>query len=92
MAWGQGRIIDRTSTKPLTLVEALGDIYEVVLLMTGRVGKASTLPMFQGLDGRLVLVAGDDDDLGAVGRDREHLQDAGFGRCEVTAAPARVAA
>ena len=92
VAWGQGRIIDRTSTKPLTLVEALGDIYEVVLLMTGRVGKASTLPMFQGLDGRLVLVAGDDDDLGAVARDREHLQDAGFGRCEVTAAPARVAA
>ena len=92
VAWGQGRIIDRTSTKPLTLVEALGDIYEVVLLMTGRVGKASTLPMFQGLDGRLVLVAGDDDDLGAVARNREHLQDAGFGRCEVTAAPARVAA
>jgi uncharacterized protein involved in exopolysaccharide biosynthesis len=92
VAWGQGRIIDRTSGKPLTLVEALGDIYEVVLLMTGQVGKASTLPMFHGLDGRLVLVAGDDDDLGAVARTREHLQDAGFGRCEVTAAPARVAA
>ncbi|MNR60808.1 hypothetical protein D3C85_1823850 [compost metagenome] len=60
--------------------------------MTGRVGSASTLPMFQGLDGRLVLVASDDDDLGAVARTREQLQDAGFGRCEVTAAPARVAA
>lgn len=92
VAWGQGRIIDRTSGKPLTLVEALGDIYEVVVLMTGRVGSASTLPMFQGLDGRLVLVASDDDDLGAVARTREQLQDAGFGRCEVTAAPARVAA
>lgn len=92
VAWGQGRIIDRTSGKPLTLVEALGDIYEVVVLMTGRVGKASTLPMFQGLDGRLVLVASDEDDLGAVARTREHLQDAGFGRCEVAAAPARVAA
>lgn len=92
VAWGQGRIIDRASGKPLTLVEALADIYEVVLLMTGRVGNASTLPMFQGLDGRLVLVAGDDDDLGAVARTSEHLQDAGFGRCDVTAAPARVAA
>ena len=92
VAWGQGRIIDRTSGKPLTLVEALGDIYEVVVLMTGRVGSASTLPMFQGLDGRLVLVAGDDDDLGAVARTRERLQNAGFGRCEVAAAPARVAA
>ena len=92
VAWGQGRIIDRTSGKPLTLVEALGDIYEVVVLLTGRVGNGSTLPMFQGLDGRLVLVAGDDDDLGAVARTRERLQNAGFGRCEVAAAPARVAA
>ena len=92
VAWGQGRIIDRTSTKPLTLVEALGDIYEVVVLMTGRVGSASTLPMFHGLDGRLVLVAGDEDDRAAIARTRDHLQDAGFGRCEVAAAPARVAA
>src|SRR5690606_29529165 len=43
--WGQGRIIDHDSTRPLTLVDALGDIYEVVVLMTGRVGGASTLPM-----------------------------------------------
>ncbi|MCR6672911.1 GumC family protein [Devosia ginsengisoli] len=92
VAWGQGRIIDRESTKPLTLVEALGDIYEVVVLMTGRVGGASTLPMFQGLDGRLVLVAGDEDDLAAVARTRENLLDAGFERCEVATARARVAA
>jgi uncharacterized protein involved in exopolysaccharide biosynthesis len=92
VAWGQGRIIDHESTKPLTLVEALGDIYEVVVLMTGRVGNASTLPMFYGLDGRLVLAAGDDDDLAAVARTREHLLAAGFDRCDVVAAPDRVAA
>lgn len=90
--WGQGRIIDRNSTKPLTLVEALGDIYEVVVLMTGRVGATSTLPLFDSLDGRLVLVAGSDDDFDAVGQTREKLLSAGFHRCEIVAAPTRVAA
>ncbi len=90
--WGQGRIIDRNSTKPLTLVEALGDIYEVVVLMTGRVGATSTLPLFDSLDGRLVLVAGSDDDFDAVSQTREKLLSAGFHRCEIVAAPTRVAA
>jgi succinoglycan biosynthesis transport protein ExoP len=90
--WGQGRIIDRNSTKPLTLVEALGDIYEVVVLMTGRVGANSTLPLFDGLDGRLVLVAGGDDDFDAVSQTRERLLSAGFHRCDIVAVPTRVAA
>lgn len=90
--WGQGGSIDPQSAKPLTLVEALGDIYEVVVLLTGRVGASSTLPLFGSLDGRLVLVAGDEDDLDAVARTRERLLAAGFDRCEVAAAPARVAA
>jgi polysaccharide biosynthesis transport protein len=90
--WGQGRTIDRNSTKPLTLVEALGDIYEVVVLMTGRVGATSTLPLFDDLGGRLVLVAGDDDDIDAVSQTRERLLSAGFHRCEIVAAPTRAAA
>lgn len=90
--WGQSRSIDRNSSKPLTLVEALGDIYEVVVLMTGPVGSKSTLELFDGLDGRLVLVAGDDDDLTSVARSRERLLSAGFDRCEIVAAPARAAA
>lgn len=90
--WGQGRIIDANSPKPLTLVEALGDIYEVVVLMTGPVGSSSTLPLFGDLNGRLVLVAGDDEDLDAVARTRQRLLSAGFDRCEVAAVPARVAA
>ncbi|KKC36653.1 hypothetical protein WH87_13510 [Devosia epidermidihirudinis] len=92
VAWGQGRSIDRYSTRPLTLVEALGDIYEVVVLMTGRVGMASTLPMFDSLPGRLVLVADEKDDLEDVAETREHMIDAGFDRVEIAAAPARVAA
>lgn len=90
--WGQGRTIDRNSSKPLTLVEALGDIYEVVVLMTGRVGPTSTLPLFDGLDGRLVLVAGRDDDFESVNQTRERLLSSGFRRCEIVAAPTRVAA
>ncbi|HEV7345609.1 MAG TPA: GumC family protein [Devosia sp.] len=92
VAWGQQRRMSRQSNKPLTLVEALGDIYEVVVLMTGRVGVSSTLPLFDGVEGRLVLVAGDDDDLHSVEQSREQLLAAGFDRCEVVAAPARVAA
>lgn len=90
--WGQGRSIDPQSAKPLTLVEALGDIYEVVVLLTGRVGASSTLPLFGSLHGRLVLVAGDESDHEAVARTRERLLAAGFDHCEVAAAPARVAA
>jgi succinoglycan biosynthesis transport protein ExoP len=90
--WGRGRTISRQSGKPLTLVEALGDIYEVVVLMTGRVGMASTLPLFESLEGRLVLVAGDEDDIDAVSETRAQLLDAGFDQVEIAALSARVAA
>lgn len=90
--WGRGRIIARQSAKPLTLVEALGDIYEVVVLNTGRVGAGSTLPLFEGLNGRLVLIAGDEDDFDAVAETRSQLLDAGFDTVEMAALPARVAA
>ena len=33
---------------PLTLVEALADIYEVVIVSTGRIGLGSSLPLFAG--------------------------------------------
>lgn len=90
--WGRADAISRSSTKPLTLVEALGDIYEVVVLMTGPVGMTSSLPFFDGIDGRLVLVAGPKDDPDAVAATRGLLIGAGFERCEIAAAPAQVAA
>lgn len=90
--WGKGRVISRQSAKPLTLIEALGDIYEVVVLMTGRVGMASTLPLFEGLDGRLVLIAGDEDDFDAVADTRGQLLEAGFETVEIASVPARAAA
>lgn len=90
--WGQGAAIDRRSPKPLTLIEALGDIYEVVVLMTGRVGVSSTLPLFSDLEGRLVLVAGEGEDLTDIEDLRQQLAEAGFGRAEVVTAPELAAA
>jgi succinoglycan biosynthesis transport protein ExoP len=55
--WGHLTTIDRRSTRPITLIEALSDIYEVVIVLTGRIGMASSLPMFAGIQCRLVLVA-----------------------------------
>jgi len=90
--WGRARSITRKSTKPLTLVEALGDIYEVVVLLTGRVGMNSALPMFADLDGRVVLVAGPEDEGAGIEDSRAQLLDAGFSTVDVTLGPVRVAA
>jgi polysaccharide biosynthesis transport protein len=54
--WGQTAAIDRRSMRPVTLVEALADIYEVVIVSTGRIGLNTSLPVFAGLHGRLVMV------------------------------------
>jgi polysaccharide biosynthesis transport protein len=54
--WGQEATLERRSARPLTLLEALTDIYEVVIVMTGKIGMASTLPTFAGTPCRLVLV------------------------------------
>ncbi|KKB85157.1 hypothetical protein VW29_07415 [Devosia limi DSM 17137] len=90
--WGQGAVIDPRSTKPLTLIEALGDIYEVVIVMTGVVDEASTLPLFAPLEGRLVLVAGERANRREFEGVREQLDEAGFGLAEVVASPELVAA
>lgn len=57
--WGQREAIDPASGKPLTLAEALTDIYEVVIVMVGSVG-ANVLPSFAGLDCRVILASGHD--------------------------------
>jgi uncharacterized protein involved in exopolysaccharide biosynthesis len=54
--WGERKVLDRRSMRPLTLVEALSDIYEVVIVSTGRIGLNSTLPLFVAGGARLVVV------------------------------------
>ncbi|UYN99987.1 MAG: hypothetical protein KIT02_01735 [Devosia sp.] len=90
--WGGGARIDTTSSRPTTLVEALGDIYEVVLVLTGPLSRASTLPLFADLDGRVVLVGADEQDADALEEAREQLQRAGLGRVDIATVNAAVAA
>jgi hypothetical protein len=59
VAWGRLATIDRRSHRPATLVEALADIYHVVIVDTGRVGMMSSLPLFSDIRAGVVLVASD---------------------------------
>lgn len=92
VVWGQGESVEKTSPRPLTLVEALGDIYEVVVVLTGRLGRHSSLARFLDLDGRVVLVTGEDADLDGVESARERLVQAGVPRVEIAALPETEAA
>ena len=86
--WGHLPVLDRRSTKPLTLVDALTDIYEVVVVLTGRVGMASALPVFAGIDCRLVLVAGDSSDVERIEAAEADVRALGYDLVQVIAAPA----
>ena len=92
VTWGQGTSIDRRSTRPLTLAEALGDIYEVVVVLTGQVGVRSSLDVFAELGGRIVLVANDEDGIDHAAIARRRLEEAGLARVEITARAESVAA
>jgi uncharacterized protein involved in exopolysaccharide biosynthesis len=90
--WGQGGFFDRRSPRPATLVEALSDIYEVVIVATGKLGMASTLPAFADIADRIVLVSqhqGDVEDIEAL---RQELAAAGYGDAELVRTPVGVAA
>ena len=90
--WGRLPAMSAISSKPLTLIEALGDIYDVIIVMTGAVASGSSLPLFQGFSGRLVVVAGDGDDFNQVCETRRQLLEAGFEGADIAALPAREAA
>jgi succinoglycan biosynthesis transport protein ExoP len=85
IAWGQGDAIDRNSARPITLVEALGDIYEVVVVLTGRVAGRSSLPLFADLGGRVVLVAANSEETDEANDIRRQLLDAGLPKVEIAA-------
>ena len=92
VTWGRAVNIDHRSTRPQTLVEALGDIYEVVVVLTGPVGAQSTIELFADLGGRIVLVADDENQIDTAEDARRALQDAGLARVEITARTEPVAA
>jgi len=85
--WGQQRVLDRRSSKPVTLIEALSDIYEVVFVLAGRIGIASALPLFAGTAGRLVLVAEDDTSPALIEAALADAAALGFSQVQVVALP-----
>jgi hypothetical protein len=76
--WGRLPTLDRRSSRPLTLIEALADIYHVVIVDTGRAGLTSSLPLFTGARGTVVLVAGDATSPVAIGAARRDVATLGF--------------
>lgn len=76
--WGRASRIDPRSPKPATLVEALADIYEVVLIDAGVAGLASALPIFSGVEGRVVVIAASGADPVALARARRDIARIGF--------------
>ncbi len=59
VCWGTLPRLAPNSDRPATLVEALADIYEVVIVIAGTVGAGSNLKLFADLDARLVIAAGE---------------------------------
>ncbi|MFD2646212.1 Wzz/FepE/Etk N-terminal domain-containing protein [Devosia albogilva] len=90
--WGRLAALDLGNTRPLTLVEALGDIYEVVIVNTGMLGPGTPLSVLAELGGRLVLVPTSPEDVASLATAREGLRDVGFDAVEIAAPPAQVAA
>jgi succinoglycan biosynthesis transport protein ExoP len=87
--WGHQSSLDTRSPRPLTLVQALSDVYEIVLVLTGPIGPSSSLPMFQGLKSRLVLVTPESPDESLVAAIVDELDELGYPPVEIVAAPAR---
>ncbi len=56
--WGTMPAIDYGSPKPLTLIKALGDICEIVVVFAGHADDAAGLALFSGAGAALVLVSG----------------------------------
>lgn len=76
--WGRLSSLDRRSSRPLTMVEALADIYHVVIVDTGRAGMASNLPLFSGARATVVLLASADSNPVTVGAARRDIAALGF--------------
>lgn len=86
--WGRLQSLDRRSSRPSTLIEALADIYHVVIVDTGRVGVASSLPLFSGARATVVLVTSEDASPVAIGVARRDIVALGFELGRVVGLPA----
>ncbi|VAW20351.1 hypothetical protein MNBD_ALPHA12-2291 [hydrothermal vent metagenome] len=86
--WGGEPEIARGSSKPLTLIKALGDICEVVVVFAGRAGDKSSLALFSGARAALVMVAGASVDAGQKAAALGEAKELGFSHTVLIADPA----
>ncbi|HVW91224.1 MAG TPA: hypothetical protein VHB74_01315, partial [Devosia sp.] len=84
--WGQQKELDLDSAKPVTLIEALSDLYEIVVVAAGRFSPGSAGARFGVLNARLVL-AGDGADPAAAEVARGLAAASGYRRIEAIALP-----
>ena len=87
--WGRLAAIDRRSMRPLTLVDALADIYQLVIVDTGPIGMASGLPLFAGHQAPVILVTEDAAPAGMVAAARRDAGMLGFDIGFVVSTPSR---
>jgi capsular polysaccharide biosynthesis protein len=55
--WGRLATIDRRSARPRLLIEALADIYHLVVVDTGTLGKESSLSLFASSSASVLLIS-----------------------------------
>jgi len=85
--WGTRPEIADNSPKPLTLIKALGDICQVVVVFAGRADAAAGLALFSGAEAALVLVAGAPLDAGQKTSAINEATALGFERSRLVVAP-----
>ncbi len=78
--WGQDDRLSRNTEQATTLVEALSDIYELVVVVTGKVGLRSSLPLFSDLGAKCLVVADGAQD---TRRLVEEIESLGFSDVEI---------
>jgi hypothetical protein len=85
--WGQRAELDLDSSRPVTLIEALSDLYEIVVVFAGRFVSGSVAERFAVLNARLVLAGGEGADPAAAEVARGLAAASGYRRIEAIAAP-----
>lgn len=86
--WGQQPVLQFGSPKCMTLVGALTDIFETVIVDTGRVGVSSSLPSFGGAYALVMLVTTSNAEKREVARAEEDLRALGFNNIQIVTLPA----
>lgn len=76
--WGRQSSVNFTSPRCATLVTALEDVFEIVIVEIGRIGVASALPSFAGMGGVVLLTVTSRSDRARVQLIHEDVAALGF--------------